>query len=81
MMRKPSHSTPPTSGGKLMSSRIKSGFSLRADRDRLRAVQGRDDLIARPLQFQGDGFQDDLVVIHHQNFFWGPVQCSYQVVT
>ncbi len=29
MMRNPSHGTPATSGGKVMSSKIKSGFSMR----------------------------------------------------
>ena len=28
-------------------------------------------LITRPLQFQGDGLEDDFVVIHHQNFLCG----------
>jgi hypothetical protein len=50
-----------------MSSRIKSGFSLRAAATASEPSSGRDDFVTGSLQFQGNGFQDDLVVIHHQN--------------
>ena len=69
MMRKPSHDTPPTSGGNVMSSSIKSGFSLRTAATRLRAVQRGDDLITGALQLQGNRLEDDFIVINDQNFF------------
>jgi hypothetical protein len=48
--------------------------------DGLCAIQGRDDLIADRLKFQGNCLEGDLAVIHHQNFFLAP-GCGFSTQT
>ena len=79
-MRKPSHSHAAHVRRKTDVQQDQIRRFLARGGDRFRAVQRRDHLITRALQFQGDGFDDNFVVIHDQNFFcWLPFRRSYQI--